>query len=100
MERITLSELDGYPHDVVLEEGPRTVRLALEAGDGVATHSHPGRDVLIHVYEGTVDVTLDGETERVEAGELVRFDGEREVAPTAVTDAEALVVLAPRDDGD
>jgi len=35
-----------------------------------------------------------------EEGDVVRFDGEREVAPEAVTDARALVVLAHRADAD
>ena len=39
---------------------------------------------------------LDGEDHRVETGELLRFDGERTVKPTAREDATALIVLAPR----
>ncbi|PHQ37867.1 cupin, partial [Halorubrum persicum] len=34
----------------------------------------------------------------VEAGEIVRFDGETAVEPTATEDAAALVVLAPTTD--
>jgi quercetin dioxygenase-like cupin family protein len=98
MEHVRLDDLDARPHAVVFESAPRTVRLALDAGDGVATHTHPGKDVLLHVLEGEFEVALDDEQITVAAGEVIRFDGEREVAPAAVTDAQALVVLAPRTD--
>jgi hypothetical protein len=98
MEQVTLDELDARPHAAVFESGPKTVRLALDAGDGVAAHSHPGKDVLFHVLDGEIDVVLDDEETTVTAGDVMRFDGEREVAPSAVTDARALVVLAPRGD--
>ncbi|WP_323676193.1 cupin domain-containing protein [Halorubellus sp. PRR65] len=99
MEQVTLDELDARPHAAVFESGPKTVRLALDAGDGVATHTHPGKDVLFFVLDGEMEVALDGDPTAVSAGDVLRFDGEREVAPTAVTDASALVVLAPRGDG-
>jgi quercetin dioxygenase-like cupin family protein len=100
MDHLSLDDLDDYPHASVFEDSPKTVRLALDAGEGVAAHSHPGKDVLIVVLEGTVEVTLDGDSVTAEEGDVVRFDGEREVAPEAVTDARALVVLAHRADAD
>ena len=98
MEQVTLGDLDARPHAAVFESGPKTVRLALDAGDGIAAHTHPGKDVLFHVLDGEMEVALDGDPSTVATGEVLRFDGEREVAPTALTDASALVVLAPRDD--
>ena len=95
MDHVSLDDLDARPHAAVFESGPKTVRLELEAGDGVAAHSHPGKDVLFHVLDGEMDVEHDGESTTVAAGDVLRFDGERDVAPTAVTDATALVVLAP-----
>ncbi|MFC6954186.1 cupin domain-containing protein [Halorubellus litoreus] len=99
MEQVTLDDLDGRPHAAVFESGPKTVRLVLDAGDGVAAHTHPGKDVLFHVLDGEMEVALDDESTTVAAGDVLRFDGEREVAPTALTDARALVVLAPGADG-
>jgi uncharacterized cupin superfamily protein len=52
--------------------------------------------VLFHVLEGAVDVALDGDPHRVEAGEILRFEGASAVEPTAREDSTALVVLAPR----
>ena len=96
-ETVRLADLDGEPHASVFPGAePKTVRLSLAAGEGVAEHDHPDRTVLFHALEGAFDVSLDGETRRVEAGELLRFDGERTVKPTAREDATALIVLAPR----
>ena len=98
-ETVRLDDLDGEPHTSVFPgEEPKTVRLSLAAGEAVAEHDHPDRTVLFHALEGAFDVALDGEGYRVEAGELLRFDGERSVAPTAREDATALIVLAPRDE--
>jgi mannose-6-phosphate isomerase-like protein (cupin superfamily) len=96
MEHVTLSDLDAEPHAVVYERGPKTVRLSLDAGERMPEHDHPGRDVLFHVLDGTIEVAIDGDAHELDAGDVLRFDGERTVAPEAVTDARALVVLAAR----
>ena len=96
-ESVRLDDLDGEPATQAFPGSePKTVRLSLPAGEGVAEHDHPDRDVLFHALEGAFDVALDGEEHRVVAGELLRFAGERSVEPTAVEDATALIVLAPR----
>ena len=92
-----ITALDGEPHaDAFPGKEPKTIRLSLEAGERVPEHEHPDRTVLFHALEGAIDVALDGDTRRVEAGEILRFEGESTVRPTAVEDAVALVVLAPR----
>lgn len=95
VERASLDEYDEQGRTPLFEGGPRTVRLALEAGDEVPPHRHPDRDVLFHVLEGEVALTLGDETLRLSPGEVVRFDGGRDISPRAETDCEALVVLAP-----
>ena len=96
-EAVRLDDLDAEPHARAFPgTEPKTVRLSLDAGESVAEHDHPDRTVLFHALEGAFDVALDGEEYHVEAGELLRFDGERSVEPTAVDDATALIVLAPR----
>lgn len=95
VERTVVDELDAAPHAEVFEERvPRTVRLQLDAGDSIPAHSHPERDVVLYVIEGAIDLALDGETHRVSAGTAMQFVGEREIEPTAVEDARALLVLA------
>jgi quercetin dioxygenase-like cupin family protein len=75
---------------------PRTVRLSLDAGRALPAHSHPGMDVVVHAVAGRLTMTVDGEPHELAAGDLLRFDGDREVAPRAETDATAIVLLAPR----
>lgn len=91
----SLDELDGRPHAEAWEGEPRTVRLALDAGEAVPEHTHPDRTVVVAVLAGELTLSLDGEDHEVAAGDLIRFDGRRRVEPRARTDATALVVLSP-----
>lgn len=95
VERVALADLEGTPHAEVFADQPRTVRLALAADERIPAHSHPDRHVLIHVVAGRLSVTIEEETYELGAGELLRFEGDREVAPTALEDSTALVVLVP-----
>ncbi|MEF8853498.1 MAG: cupin domain-containing protein [Haloarculaceae archaeon] len=98
-ERVHLPDLDGEGRGVLFEGEPRTVRLALEAGESVPPHQHPDRDVVCHLLEGELTMTLDETDHRMRAGDVLRFDGDRDISPTAVTDAVALLVLADPLDG-
>lgn len=95
-ERETLADLEGTPHARVFEGEPQTIRLTLEAGERVPPHQHPDRQIVFHLLEGRVDVTLDETVYEVTAGEVVRFDGNQDISPEALEDSTALLVLAPR----
>ncbi|WP_255151239.1 cupin domain-containing protein [Halorarius halobius] len=90
---VALDALDGTVAPV-FDGDPRVVRLSLSAGEERPRHSHPDRVVVCHVVEGRLDLRLDGDPLEVGAGELVRFDGAREVAPRALDDTRAVLVLA------
>lgn len=93
----TLTELDGQPHANVFPDAePKTIRLTLDAGGEVAPHSHPDREIVFYLIEGTIELELDGETHELSAGDVARFDGDQEIAPHAVEDSTALIVLASR----
>ena len=93
----TLADLDDDPTAVVFPgEEPKTVRLALDAGERVAPHRHPDRQVVLAVLDGRLTLDVGGETHALAAGETVRFDGRLEVSPSAETDVTALLVLARR----
>lgn len=95
-ERTTLSTLSETPHAEVFEtRRPRTVRLRLDADERVPRHTHEGTDVVLHLLDGRVELTLDDETYDLEAGDLIRFSGDREVSPYAVEPSTAVVVFAP-----
>jgi mannose-6-phosphate isomerase-like protein (cupin superfamily) len=97
----SVADLEGQPHATAFAEGPRVVRLRLDPGEGVPAHTHPESTVLLHVLQGEMEVALDDETHALAAGDLLRFDGRREVAPTAGPDERvtALVVFTPREGG-
>ncbi len=91
----TFTALEADPTATVFPgEEPRTIRLDLPAGEAIPAHSHPDREIVFYVLAGAFDHTIDDESYAVEAGEIVRFSGEREVSPEAREDATALLVLA------
>ena len=92
---VTLADLEETPHAKVFDDPPRTVRLALSAGESMPPHRHPGEAVLLHVLSGELELMLDDDAHELMAGDLVRFDGAREIEPAAVTDTVMLVVFAP-----
>lgn len=95
----TLGELDGKPHANVFPDAePKTVRLVLREGEEVAPHTHPGREIVLYLADGAIELRLGDETHELAAGDVARFDGEREISPRAVEDSTALIVLAPRSD--
>ncbi|MFD1589160.1 cupin domain-containing protein [Halorientalis brevis] len=93
----TLSALTATPHaNPFPGEEPKVVRLALDAGERVDPHRHPDRQIVCYLLSGRMELDLDEETHELAAGDLIRFDGRREVSPRGVEDCEALLVLAPR----
>ncbi|QLD91046.1 cupin domain-containing protein [Natronomonas salina] len=95
----SLSDLESTPHaNLFPGDEPKTIRLSLGAGEAVPPHRHPDRQIVLHLLEGTVELALGDDVHELEAGEVIRFDGDQEISPTAVTDATALLVLAPRVD--
>lgn len=98
-EHASLDELTAKPHARPFEAGePTVIRLALDAGERVDPHTHPEREIVLYLREGQVELDLDEETHELEAGDVIRFDGRREVSPLATADSEALIVLAQRTD--
>lgn len=93
----TLAELEGEPHaNVFAGAEPKTIRLTLAEGEAVAPHAHPDREIVFYLVEGRVELRLDDETVELAAGDVARFDGDRQIAPTALEASTALIVLARR----
>jgi quercetin dioxygenase-like cupin family protein len=98
-ERTSLDDLTATPHAEVFDERrPRTVRLQLPAGERVPEHTHPGTDVVLHLLDGRLELTVGDETHDLSPGELVRFSGDETVSPHAVEASTAVVVFAPTGD--
>lgn len=100
MPEITaIDDLTDAPHAEVFDERrPRTVRLELDAGDGVPAHTHPGTNVVLHLLSGRLELALDDEQYELSPGEVARFSGEREISPQAVEHSTALLVFAPTEE--
>jgi quercetin dioxygenase-like cupin family protein len=92
-----LPDFEATPHaNVFPDVEPKTIRLTLDADERVDPHTHPGRDVVFHLIDGAIDLDLDDERHALAAGDVARFDGEREISPVARESSTALVVLAAR----
>lgn len=95
----SLEEPDGVPHaNVFPTEEPKTIRLSLAEGERVEAHSHPDRQIVLYLISGEIDLQLDRESHLVQSGDIVQFDGTREVSPSAKTDSTALIVLAKKNE--
>ncbi|ELZ00266.1 cupin domain-containing protein [Natrialba aegyptia] len=70
--------------------------MTLDAGEAVAAHDHPEREIVLYLIEGAIELTLDDEEYDLTAGDIVRFDGRREVSPRAIEPSVALILLAER----
>ncbi|SFR85142.1 Cupin domain-containing protein [Halomicrobium zhouii] len=94
IERANVDAADEAGRAALFEGEPRTVHLSLSADQRVPAHDHPDRQILFHVLEGEIALDLDDETHDLSAGDVLRFDGDCQISPKAVSDARALVVLA------
>jgi len=95
---VHLDDLDGTPHAAVFPgEEPKTVRLTLAAGEATPAHQHPDRKLVLSLRSGELELGLGGETHRVVAGDVVRFDGDQDISIRAVEGSTALLVMALTD---
>ncbi|WP_247009533.1 cupin domain-containing protein [Halorientalis litorea] len=97
VDRASLPALSDGTHARPFPDGePDVVRLALDAGESIPSHTHPERRIVFHLLSSTLALTVDDETHHLDAGDIVRFDGRSAVSPDAIEDSEALLVLAER----
>lgn len=93
----SLAALEGTPHAPVFpDEEPRTVRLSLDRNEEIPSHSHPGRDIVMFVVDGRIELRIDDEPSPLNDGEIARFAGEQDIALRALERSTVLVVLAKR----
>jgi quercetin dioxygenase-like cupin family protein len=68
------------------------IRLVLTAGKSMPTHKVAG-EITIQCVEGTLDVGINGDSTRMQAGQLMFLLGEVPHSVTAHTHASALVTI-------
>ncbi|WP_158057235.1 cupin domain-containing protein [Halorussus halophilus] len=95
-EKVHLPDLTSTPHAVVFDADPRVVRLRLGTGDELPAHRHPDERIVLHLLKGALELRLGETTHSLTTGDVIRFDGDQDVSPHAVEDAEALLVLTER----
>ncbi len=71
------------------------IRLVLQAGKSFPTHKVAG-DITVQCIEGSVDVTAEGRSNVLRAGQLLHLPGNAEHGVTALEDASVLVTIALR----
>lgn len=92
-----LADVEGQPHANLFPDAePKTIRLTLSEDEEVAPHSHPDREIVFYLVDGAIELRFGEETHDLTTGDIVRFDGDQEVAPRAIEDSTALIVLAKR----
>lgn len=71
------------------------MRLVLPAGKSLPPHSVPG-EITVQCIEGALEVTADGQSHVLHAGQLLYLRGGAVHGVTAVMDASALVTISLR----
>ena len=71
------------------------MRLVLPAGRSLPPHKVPG-EITVQCIEGAIDVTADGQSHVLHAGQLLYLSGGVVHGVTALQDASAIVTVALR----
>jgi len=71
------------------------MRLVMPASKTMPPHRVKG-EITIHCLEGEVDLKLNGQSQRMKAGQLVWLEGSVEHALTALRDSSLLVTIVLR----
>ena len=71
------------------------MRLVLPAGKSLPPHKVPG-EITVQCIEGAIDITAEGRSHVLRAGELLYLEGGTVHGVTALQDASALVTVVLR----
>ncbi len=80
-------------HAIFKSEDLEVMRLVLLAGQSLPPHRVPG-EITVQCMEGALDVTADGRSHVLKAGQLLYLRGDVLHGVTALEDASALVTVA------
>jgi quercetin dioxygenase-like cupin family protein len=100
MKTITMTDVasrelfPGYRARLVHSERMTFSYVDVDAGASFAEHDHPHEQV-IHLLEGEFEVTVDGETRVMRAGDVAIVPPNARHRGTAITDCRILDAFAP-----
>lgn len=82
---------------VFSNEQGMTARRELKKGDLIPLHNHAGHEIFFSVLQGEVSIKLDErETHDLQAGQVLRFNGDFTISGVAQSDAIIFVSLIKR----
>ncbi len=97
-EPVALDQLVSYQDGAIVsntvhKDAAGTISaFAFDAGEGLSEHTAPF-DAFLQVYEGEADVTIQGETHRVQVGQLIRLPANIPHAVQATTRFKMLLTM-------
>jgi len=99
-QAVSVQPLGGALHDektsaLFKSDQIEVMRLVLRAGRSMPVHRAPG-EITVQCIEGSLDVTIDGESHVLRAGELMYLPSGEPHGVRALTDASALVTMVLR----
>ncbi len=73
-----ISNLKDSQHvNIFPNKKPKTIRLKLDEGEKVDLHRHPKRKIIFYLIDGSIELTIEDETLKLEAGDIAHFSGEK-----------------------
>lgn len=93
-EVIQKSPVAGASGAIVHGKSLTTATWTFKKGVALPSHHHPHEQITV-VVEGTVELTVDGKTHTLTAGDHAVIPGDVEHAATAVTDATVIDAFHP-----
>ncbi len=94
--RLPAADAQAAPSSALFKSSDlEVIRLVLRAGKSLPPHTVPG-DITVQCLDGRLDVTVDGRSHRLAAGQLLYLPGGVRHGVVALDDASALVTIALR----
>lgn len=98
VERTSLAELAANLQLSHLGTDTTVVRRSVDASERLDIDTQPNERTALLVSSGRIEVTLDGERQTLEAGDVIRFDGSHDISPVALEHSEILLVATEHRD--
>lgn len=98
VDKMVFSEATFTKRVLFSEEKVLNFVLNIMPGQGIPPHSHEDSDLILHVLTGGAELTVDGKTQSITAGDVIYCVGEEEFSIKNNTNENlsCFVVLAPR----
>ena len=86
--------MPGFHGRFVHSQGMTVAHWEIDAGSELPSHTHP-QEMIINFMEGEFELTVDGETRKLEPGDIIVIPGEVPHSGKAITDCKIIDVWHP-----